>query len=81
MPCGSSLRRSDSRSRTSGRTLKYAAWGDGYDDYRVVSDGDAWTVWYGKESTLCGVLAVGDDDAYERGQRQLEQQTPFADAG
>jgi 3-phenylpropionate/trans-cinnamate dioxygenase ferredoxin reductase subunit len=63
-----------------GRTLKYAAWGDGYDDYRVVSDGDAWTVWYGKESTLCGVLAVGDDDAYERGQRQLEQQTPFADA-
>jgi hypothetical protein len=46
-----------------------------------VSDGDAWSVWYGKESTLCGVLAVGYDDAYERGQRQLEQQTPFADAG
>jgi 3-phenylpropionate/trans-cinnamate dioxygenase ferredoxin reductase component len=63
-----------------GRTLKYAAWGDGYDDYRVVGDGDAWSVWYGKESVLCGVLAVGDDDAYERGQRQLEQQTSFADA-
>jgi NADPH-dependent 2,4-dienoyl-CoA reductase/sulfur reductase-like enzyme len=63
-----------------GRTLKYAAWGDGYDEYRVVDDGDAWSVWYGKESVLCGVLAVGDDDAYERGRRQLEQQTPFADA-
>ena len=56
------------------------AWGDGYDEYRVVDDGDAWSVWYGKESVLCGVLAVGDDDAYERGRRQLEQQTPFADA-
>jgi hypothetical protein len=39
-----------------GRTLKYAAWGDGYDEYRVVDDGDAWSVWYGKESALCGVL-------------------------
>ena len=63
-----------------GRTLKYAAWGDGYDYYRVVGDGDAWSVLYGKESALCGVLAVWDDDAYERTQRQLEQQTPFADA-
>ena len=63
-----------------GRTLKYAAWGDGYDEYRVVDDGDAWSVWYGKESVLCGVLAVGDDDAYERGRQQLEQQTPFAAA-
>jgi NADPH-dependent 2,4-dienoyl-CoA reductase/sulfur reductase-like enzyme len=63
-----------------GRTLKYAAWGDGYDEYRVVDHGDAWSVWYGKQSVLCGVLAVGDDDAYERGRRQLEQQTPFADA-
>jgi 3-phenylpropionate/trans-cinnamate dioxygenase ferredoxin reductase component len=63
-----------------GRTLKYTAWGDGYDEYRVVDDGDAWSVWYAKESVLCGVLAVRDDDAYERGRRQLEQQTPFAGA-
>jgi hypothetical protein len=45
-----------------------------------VDDGDAWSVWYAKESVLCGVLAVRDDDAYERGRRQLEQQTPFAGA-
>jgi 3-phenylpropionate/trans-cinnamate dioxygenase ferredoxin reductase subunit len=27
------------------RTLKYAAWGDGFDETRLVEDGDAWTIW------------------------------------
>ncbi len=63
------------------RTLKYAAWGHEYDDYRVTGGETSWSVWYRRGDRLSGVLAVGDDDAYERGRRQLEQGTPFVDAG
>ena len=46
-------------------TLKYAAWGDGYDaaEFTPGRDG-AFTVRYGRDGQLVGLLAHGDDAAY-----------------
>jgi 3-phenylpropionate/trans-cinnamate dioxygenase ferredoxin reductase component len=48
------------------RTLKYAAWGDGYDDIQMRRHGDGFTVRYGRDRKLVGVLAHEGDDDYER---------------
>ncbi|HTU31143.1 MAG TPA: FAD-dependent oxidoreductase [Solirubrobacteraceae bacterium] len=50
-------------------TVKYAAWGDGYDDCQVERSNlnDAFTVWYGRENAIVGVLSHNADDDYERG--------------
>jgi NADPH-dependent 2,4-dienoyl-CoA reductase/sulfur reductase-like enzyme len=60
-------------------TLKYAAWGDGYDDARVERSSldDAFTVWYGRESTIVGVLTHNADENYERGRELIEQGAPW----
>ncbi len=51
-----------------GRTLKYAAWGDGYDELRFApGDDGAFAVDYGRDGQLVGVLSHKRDDAYERG--------------
>jgi len=49
--------------------LKYSAWGDGFDDLRVVEHGQgAFTVWYADAAgELVGVLTHGKDHDYERG--------------
>jgi 3-phenylpropionate/trans-cinnamate dioxygenase ferredoxin reductase subunit len=61
-----------------GRVLKHSAWGDGYDETRVVSHGDgAFTVWYGKEGAVVGVLTHEADDDYERGQRLVAEGARF----
>ena len=62
------------------RTLKYSAWGDGYDEAVLTGTDTSWVVWYRHGQELCGVLAVEDDDAYERGQQLLEARAPFAEA-
>jgi 3-phenylpropionate/trans-cinnamate dioxygenase ferredoxin reductase subunit len=50
------------------RTLKYAAWGDGFDASRLDRDGDgAFVAWYGLEGRIVGVLTHERDDDYERG--------------
>jgi len=49
------------------RTLKYGAWGDGFDDVAVEGDDAAWAVRYRRGGRLVGVLAHGRDDAYEEG--------------
>lgn len=60
------------------RTLKYAAWGDGHDETRLVShDGDGFTVWFGRDGTLVGVLTHENDDDYERGSELVEQGAVF----
>jgi NADPH-dependent 2,4-dienoyl-CoA reductase/sulfur reductase-like enzyme len=54
------------------RTLKHAAWGDGFDQLRVerhVSGG--FTAWYGKAGRLVGVLAHQADEDYERGKQLI----------
>jgi len=61
-------------SEIGGRTLKYAAWGDGYDACRFESgDGGAFTVWYGRAGQVVGVLAHDSDDDYERGQSLIAE--------
>jgi 3-phenylpropionate/trans-cinnamate dioxygenase ferredoxin reductase subunit len=60
-------------------TLKYAAWGDGYDavsPQRAVR-GDGFAVWYGREGTIVGVLAHEDDDSYTRGRELIAQGAPW----
>ena len=59
-------------------TLKYAAWGDGFDEARMVEHEDgAFTVWYGREGITVGVLAHERDEDYERGRSLVEMGAPL----
>jgi 3-phenylpropionate/trans-cinnamate dioxygenase ferredoxin reductase subunit len=59
------------------RTLKYAAWGDGYDDVRIVDHGGgAFTAWYGAEGRTVGVLTHERDDDYEAGRERVAAGAP-----
>jgi 3-phenylpropionate/trans-cinnamate dioxygenase ferredoxin reductase component len=55
------------------KTIKYWAWGDGWDEKAFQENGEAFTVWYGKEGTLVGVLSHDSDDDYERGRELIER--------
>ena len=59
------------------KTLKYWAWGDGWDEQLFEDKGEAFTVWYGKEGTLVGVLSHDSDDDYERGRELIERRESF----
>ena len=60
-------------------TLKYAAWGDGYDTCRVDAPDteDAFTVWYGRRNVVAGVLTYNADADYERGQALIGKGAPW----
>ncbi len=56
------------------RTLKYAAWGDGFDRTAIEAhDGEAFTAWYARQGRVVGVLTVDADDDYDAGTTQVEQ--------
>lgn len=56
------------------RTLKYAAWGDGWDEARLEDHGDgAFTVSYGARGKLVGVLSHERDEDYEDGRERIAQ--------
>ena len=59
------------------KTLKYWAWGDGWDEHVFEEKGEAFTVWYGKGGTLVGVLSHGADDDYESGRGPIERGEAF----
>jgi NADPH-dependent 2,4-dienoyl-CoA reductase/sulfur reductase-like enzyme len=59
------------------KTLKYWAWGDGWDEKRFSDKGESFTVWYGRRGTLVGVLAHGSDEDYEEGRELIECGAPF----
>ncbi len=59
------------------RTLKYAAWGDGFDEARYVTDGDSFTVSYGRDGKLVGVLAHAADESYEHGRESVARGEPW----
>lgn len=60
------------------RTLKYSAWGDGFDETRVCEHhGDALTVWYGSHGTTVGVLTHNADEDYNRGTELVAQAAPL----
>jgi 3-phenylpropionate/trans-cinnamate dioxygenase ferredoxin reductase subunit len=59
------------------RTLKYAAWGDGFSEASLVLHaGGAFTVWYSQDGATVGVLTHDADHDYERGRRLIEQRQP-----
>ena len=56
-------------------TLKYSAWGDGFDEARVEAEDDGHVVIrYVQDGQEVGILTLGDDDAYEAAQKRLEEQ-------
>jgi NADPH-dependent 2,4-dienoyl-CoA reductase/sulfur reductase-like enzyme len=60
------------------KVLKYAAWGDGFDQTEVVNYADGgFTVWYGKEGTTVGVLTHDADADYARGTELVESGAPL----
>ncbi len=60
------------------QTLKYVAWGDGFDDARFVDhDNGAFTCWYGNEGVCVGVLTHDHDEDYERGRELVESGAPL----
>ena len=61
-----------------GHTLKYAAWGDGFDELRLQEHGGgAFTVWYGRDGRIVGVLTHEADEDYERGGELIAQGAPW----
>jgi 3-phenylpropionate/trans-cinnamate dioxygenase ferredoxin reductase component len=61
------------------RTLKYAGWGDGWDEVRFEADGsEGFAAWYGREGELVGVLAHERDEAYEEGRRLIEERSRWS---
>jgi 3-phenylpropionate/trans-cinnamate dioxygenase ferredoxin reductase subunit len=59
------------------KTLKYWAWGDGWDERLFENKGEGFTVWYGREGTLVGVLSHNSNDDYERGRELIERGESF----
>jgi 3-phenylpropionate/trans-cinnamate dioxygenase ferredoxin reductase subunit len=58
-------------------TLKYAAWGDGYDESRLVEHDDgAFAVWYVREGATVGVLTHNRDEDYECGREHVAAGDP-----
>ena len=60
--------------------LKYSAWGDGWDDLSVTERTGGFTVRYGRDGQLAGVLTYGADDDYEAAAEQLGR-VRFSSAG
>ena len=63
------------------KTLKYWAWSERWDEAKFVNkdgaEGEAFTVWYGKEGVTIGVLAHNADEDYEEGRELIEQGAPL----
>jgi 3-phenylpropionate/trans-cinnamate dioxygenase ferredoxin reductase component len=54
------------------QTLKYAAWGDGYEDSRTVEHSNGgFTVWYSRGGVAVGVLTHDCDEDYESGRELI----------
>jgi 3-phenylpropionate/trans-cinnamate dioxygenase ferredoxin reductase component len=59
------------------QTLKYAAWGDGFERARLISgENGAFTVWYEREGVTVGVLTHDHDGDYERGRELIADKVP-----
>jgi 3-phenylpropionate/trans-cinnamate dioxygenase ferredoxin reductase component len=53
-------------------TVKYHAWGDGYDRAKLIERKDGFTVWYERDGVTVGVLTHNADDDYERGEALIK---------
>jgi 3-phenylpropionate/trans-cinnamate dioxygenase ferredoxin reductase component len=52
-------------------TVKYHAWGDGYERSRMLDRPDGFTVWYESGGAAVGVLTYNADDDYDLGERLI----------
>jgi 3-phenylpropionate/trans-cinnamate dioxygenase ferredoxin reductase component len=57
-------------------TLKYHAWGDGFDRARFVDHTDGFTVWYERDGAVVGVLTLNADEDYDRGEELIRRKSP-----
>jgi 3-phenylpropionate/trans-cinnamate dioxygenase ferredoxin reductase component len=57
-------------------TVKYHAWGDGYERSRMVSHPDGFTVWYQSGDAAVGVLTHNADGDYDLGERLIAERRP-----
>ena len=62
-------------------TVKYHAWGDGYDHTRLIDHEDGFTAWYGRDGATVGVLTLNADDDYERGESLIKHSQPVCPTG
>ncbi len=58
-------------------TLKYHAWGDGFDRARLVDHDDGFTVWYERDHATVGVLTLNADEDYDRGEKLIQRKSPI----
>jgi NADPH-dependent 2,4-dienoyl-CoA reductase/sulfur reductase-like enzyme len=58
-------------------TVKYHAWGDGYDNARLIDHGDGFTVWYERAGTAVGVLTHNADGDYDLGESLIAGARPL----
>jgi len=56
--------------------VKYHAWGDGYQNSRLLSHDDGFTVWYDSNGATVGVLTLNADDDYDLGERLIKDGAP-----
>jgi 3-phenylpropionate/trans-cinnamate dioxygenase ferredoxin reductase component len=59
-----------------GATLKYHAWGDGYERCRMLDHPDGFTAWYESGEEVVGVLTYNADDDYELGEQLIARRRP-----
>ena len=64
-------------SEIAGKTLKYAGWGDGYDELRWEPHGEGFTAWYRGGDRIVAVLTHERDDDYDRGRELIAQGAPW----
>ena len=57
-------------------TIKYHAWGDGYQRSRMLSRFRRITVWYETDDAVVGVLTHNADDDYDLGERLIAERRP-----
>jgi hypothetical protein len=56
--------------------VKYHAWGDGYEDSRMISSTEGFTVWYEANAATVAVLTYNADDDYELGRQLIAEGRP-----
>ncbi|MET0700041.1 MAG: FAD-dependent oxidoreductase [Mycobacterium sp.] len=57
-------------------TVKYHAWGDGYQSSRLLARDGGFTVWYEKDGAAVGVLTCNADEDYDLGETLIAEGRP-----
>jgi 3-phenylpropionate/trans-cinnamate dioxygenase ferredoxin reductase component len=57
-------------------TVKYHAWGDGFDRSRLIGREGGFTIWYERDGATVGVLTLNADDDYELGETLIRDHRP-----